>query len=113
MKIIISIEFQHIYKKKKTLNQYRPTTDENQNQNEPELSTKDKVKSEIINKFTDFLRNRKKIVSLNTEDKSKYDNKTLNIDENKKAPISKNSSMNEYLNITTMPNVTNLNRSLD
>ena len=101
------------YKKKKTLNQYRPTTDENQNQNEQELSTKDKVKSEIINKFSDFLRNRKKIVSLNTEDKSKYDNKTLNIDENKKAPISKNSSMNEYLNITTMPNVTNLNRSLD
>ena len=35
------------YKKKKTLNQYRPTTDENQNQNEQELSTKDKVKSEI------------------------------------------------------------------
>ena len=101
------------YKKKKTSNQYKSTIDRNQNQYQQELSTNDKIKSEIINKFSDYLRNRKKIASLNTEEKSKYDNKTLNIDNNKKDPISKNSSMNEYLNITTMPNVTNLNRSLD
>ena len=98
------------YRKKITSNNYKSTLEENHHNKQKTLSNNIYSK---IDKFIDTLRNKRKEESLKKEDELKYDNKTLNLEERQNAPISKNSSLNEYLNITMMPNVTKLNRSLD
>ena len=95
------------YRKKITPNQYKLKEDIN---NEYYI-TNEKNKSRIINKFNENRKNcSKNLEVLNTE--PLYENKTINIEETHKAPISKNSSLNEYINVENIQNFA-LNRSLD
>ena len=96
------------YIKKRTSNQYLSKRDDIQ---EEDNIYNRKVKSKIINRFNDIQRknNKEEILNINPIN----DNKATNIEETQKEPISKNSSLNEYYNITTAKNILNLNKSLD
>ena len=96
------------YIKKRTSNQYLSKRDDIQ---EEDNIYNRKVKSKIINRFNDIQRknNNEEILNINPIN----DNKATNIEETQKEPISKNSSLNEYYNITTAKNILNLNKSLD
>ena len=96
------------YIKKRTSNQYLAKRDDIQEENN--IYSR-RVRSKIINKFNDIQRKNNKEEILNKDHVN--DNKITNIEETQKEPISKNSSLNEYYNITTANNILNLNKSLD
>ena len=98
------------YRKKLTSNQYNQKIDNSQ-----QISYIPNINktSKLINNLYELQKNRNegKIINIHTE--NNYENKSINLEESRKNPISKNSSLNEYLNVGTMQNMTLLNRSLD
>ena len=97
--------------RKITTNKYGLNSDENQNDEKDKLSSN--IKTKIIN--FDIFRNKKKEKALAQKDELIYDNNTYNFEETKKIPLSKNSSLNEYLNISTntISNLVNINNPFD
>ena len=97
------------YKKKLTNNQYNQKIDNNQ---EIYYIANSNKTSKLINNLNELQRNRNegKLINLNTE--NNFENKTI-FEETRKNAISKNSSLNEYLNVGTIQNMSLLNRSLD
>ena len=88
------------YKKKITQNHYKPKIEENYNNVITNLST---ITSKY--KINNQIKEGENINNINAQ--------KINKEENQKTSISKNSSLNEYLNITKVQNITSLNRSLD
>ena len=97
------------YRKKITSNQYKPKRDYYQEDNQ----LNDKIITKVINfkKYKEIDNNKNKEERLITETNS--DNNKLNTNENNKGVISKNNSLNEYLNVTTSQSNTDMNTSID
>ena len=96
------------YRKKISSNIYKQNLD---NYNSDIYISNSKNRSKIINKFNVIQKNKtnkEEILSIEPFSESK----TLNFENTQKTPISKNSSLNEYINVGNIPNIA-LNRSLD
>ena len=91
------------YKRKITSNPYKIKTEDNEKNNI--------LKSKIINRFNEIQINKAKEENLDKEPFS--ENRIIDNEENKKEPITKNNSLNEYYNITNSRNLALLNNSLD